>query len=259
MVKNSDGTNGEEFSAFGVSDGRRIQILGYAQDNKRIYNFNQGPNTGGTGCSAPPLVLTEALKKQTEEIFKTTISGLSEEGRTYTGILYLGAILTEYLQEETRLHIVEWNSRWGDPEAQVIVPGIKNDLFEMSMQAAEGDISKLKIETDGKTRVAVAGMSKGYPGNYDEVKGKQIFGLEDAMEMDGIEVYGAGVKIQDGKYYANGGRLFYIVGEGEDVLEARRKAYSAMSCVFIEGNNLHYRTDIGGPDADRLLSGFKRT
>ena len=105
---------------------------------------------------------------------------------------------------------------------------------------------------DGKARVVVAGVSRGYPGDYEKVRGKQIFGINEARKIAGVRIYGAGVKEEAGKYYANGGRLFYIMGEGKTVIEARRKAYEAMALVYIEGNNLHFRTDIGWRDVQRL-------
>lgn len=251
-LRNSDGTNGEEFSSFGISDGMTIKMLGNAQDHKRVGTFDVGKNTGGTGCSTPPLVLSNELKNNIQIIFDRTIEGLHSEGRTYRGILYLGGIL---VNDATGLmpYVVEFNSRWGDPEAQVILPGIKNDLFAIGMDAISGGVEDLDIKSDGKARVVVAAMSRGYPDNYQAVKGKEIFGLNRARSMDGVRVYGAGVKVENGRYYANGGRLFYIVGEGDTVVGARERAYSAMSGIFIEGNNLHYRTDIGWRDMDRLL------
>ncbi len=251
-LRNKDGTNGEEFSTFVISDGQNYRILGSAQDHKRVNNFDLGENTGGTGCSTPPFVLNANVQRDINIIFDKTINGLDSEGKTYRGILYLGGIL---IHEDNGLkaYVVEFNSRWGDPEAQAIVPGIRNDFLDLGMQAVSGNIKDLKTESDGKARVVIAGMSKGYPGNYDGVKGKQIFGLDRAMKTAGVKIYGAGVEVVDGKYYASGGRLFYAVGEGKDVIEARERAYSAMSNIFIDGNNLHYRTDIGWRDMDRLL------
>ena len=140
----------------------------------------------------------------------------------------------------------------GDPEAQVIIPGIKTDMFEMSLSVATGNMKSVDVKTDRKSRVVVAGVSRGYPGDYSAVKGKQVFGLENAMNLNGVEIYGAGIRAEGGKYYANGGRLFYIVGEGDNVIEAKSKAYSAMSLVSIEGDNLHYRKNIGWRDVARL-------
>lgn len=241
----------EEFSTFIFSDGEHYQIIGSAQDHKRVNNFDEGENTGGMGCSTPPLVLTSEIKNDIKKIFDKTISGLRSEERPYKGVLYLGGMVIRQ-KNKLKPYVIEFNARWGDPEAQVILPGLKNDLFEISMAIAKGNISNLKIKTDGKARVVVAGASKGYPRDYQAAKGKRIYGLDEAREIDGVRVYGAGIKKENGKYYAQGGRLFYIVGEGKTVIEARRKAYEAMSLVYIEGNNLHFRTDIGWRDIQRL-------
>lgn len=251
-LKGDDGSGGEEFSTFVFSDGENYKIIGSAQDNKRVNNFDQGENTGGMGCSTPPLILDSKLMRKVEtEIINRTISGLYNEGRPYKGILYLGGMA---IRERGNLnpYVIEFNARWGDPEVQVILPGLTNDLFEISMAIAQGDISDLQIRTDNKARVVVTGASRGYPGDYGEVKGKQIYGLNEARKINGVKLYGAGVKEQDGKYYANGGRLFYLVGEGKDIIEARQKAYEAMSIVSVEGNNLHFRTDIGWRDVQTL-------
>jgi phosphoribosylamine--glycine ligase len=241
----------EEFSTFVFSDGQNYKVIDSAQDHKRALNHDKGENTGGMGCSSPPLVLTPKILKEIENIFDKTIKGLRNEGRPYKGVLYLGGMIIK-LKGKLTPYVIEFNARWGDPEAQVILPGVTNDLFEMSMDIARGNIKNLKIKTDGKARVVVTGASKGYPGNYDEVKNKQIYGLKEARKVKGIKIYGAGIKEENGKHYAFGGRLFYIVGEGKNVVEAKQRAYEAMSLISIEGNNLHFRTDVGWRDVERL-------
>ena len=237
---------GEEFSTFAFCDGNSFKIIGSAQDHKRVNDFDEGENTGGMGCSSPPLLLTpQIMSKIEKDIITRTISGLKEEGRPYCGVLYLGGIMVD-----NNPFVIEFNARWGDPEAQVILPGLKNDLFEIGMAIVEGELHKLEVKMDEKSRVVVAGTSRGYPGNYDFVKGKQIFGLDKARKIKGIKIYGAGIKILEGKYFASGGRLFYIVGEGNNVIEARQKTYQAMAAVSVEGNNLHFRTDIGWRDVE---------
>lgn len=251
-LRGDDDSAGEEFSTYVFSDGRNYKVIGNAQDHKRINNFDEGENTGGMGCSTPPLVLTPELMRDVEiGIIDRVINGLYVEGRPYKGVLYLGGMAIRR-NGSLSSSVIEFNARWGDPEIQVVLPGFINDLFEVSMAIAQGDISKLQLRTDGKSRVVVAGASKGYPGDYKGVRGKQIYGLDEAREIEGVKLYGAGVKVEDGKYYANGGRLFYIVGEGETVIDARQKAYEAMSLVYIDGNNLHFRTDIGWRDVKRL-------
>jgi phosphoribosylamine--glycine ligase len=242
----------EEFSMFIVCDGEHYKIIGTAQDHKRVNNFDKGENTGGMGCSAPALVVDAKLQKKIEEkILKPTIKGLMEEGRPYKGILYLGGILIKQ-KSVLEPYVIEFNARWGDPEAQVLLPVVKTDLVEINQVILDESIHKTTITTDNKSRVVVAGVSRGYPGDYEKVKGKEIFGLDKVMKMKGIRLYGGGVKVVGKKFYANGGRLFYIVGEGKSVIEARQKAYEAMALVHIEGNNLHYRTDIGWMDVERI-------
>lgn len=236
-----DWLEGEEFSTFVISDGKNYKILGSAQDHKRVYNGDQGPNTGGMGCSSPPLLLTPQLIKQIDrQIIAPTIKGMLKLGRPYTGILYVGGIMVG-----KKLYVIEFNSRWGDPEAQIIVPGIQTDMLAVSLAVANHNLNSVKIRTDKKPRVVIAAASAGYPGDYSVVKGKQIFGL------DKLRVYGAGVKKIGKKYYASGGRLFHVVGEGKNVSEARRQAYAQLSQIFVEGNYLHYRTDIGWRDVAR--------
>ncbi|MBI2405815.1 phosphoribosylamine--glycine ligase [Candidatus Microgenomates bacterium] len=251
-LKSDDGSAGEEFSTFIFSDGERYKVIGNAQDHKRVNNFDEGENTGGMGCSTPPLVLTPELMKNVEiGVLDRVIAGLHSEGRPYRGVLYLGGMA---IREGGPLspYVIEFNARWGDPEVQVVLPGLINDLFEVSMAIARGDISGIQLQTDNKARVVVTGASKGYPGDYKEVRGRQIYGLDEARKIDGVRLYGAGIEEEEGRYYANGGRVFYIVGEGETVIDARRKAYEAMSVVSIDGNNLHFRTDIGWRDVQRL-------
>lgn len=250
-LKSSDGGNAEEFSAFAISDGESWQMIGYAQDHKRALDGDKGENTGGMGVSTPPLVVTEDIQKQTEDIFEKTFTGLQKEGRPYVGVLYLGGIIVG-----NKVYIVEFNARWGDPEVEAILPGITNDWYDVVHAVITKKLNTITISDDGKSRVAVAGCAKGYPEDYSRVKGKVIEGLDQVKKMPGIIVYGAGIISKDKskrvQYCVNGGRVFYIVAEGENVVEARKKAYVAMEKISIEGNNLHYRKDIGWRDVARI-------
>lgn len=238
---------GEEFSAFSLCSGSSFKILGFAQDYKRVFNFDLGENTGGMGCGSRPSAVTQDIKIQVKEIFKKTLDGLKKEERSYSGILYLGGMIVK-----GKVYVLEFNARWGDPEAEVILPGIKNDLYDLSTAVLEQKINKVNLKTDDKYRVVVAGCSRGYPGDYTKVLGKRIFGLEKVSKIPGVKLFGAGVKVSGRKFLALGGRLFFIVGEGKDVMEARTKAYGAMSLISIEGNNLHFRNDIGWRDVQRF-------
>lgn len=246
---------GEEFSAFAIADSGGWQYLGAAQDHKRVDDGDLGPNTGGMGCATPPLVVDENIKAQIDEIFNKTFSGLKKEELEYQGVLYLGGIVVNE-EGHDKVYIIEYNARWGDPEVECILPGIENDWFEIGMAVAENKLSELNIENDGKTRIAVAACSLGYPEDYSKVKGKEILGLDALFKDTEIKVYGAGIKNVDSKYLAGGGRLFYVVSEGEDITEAREKAYKALEGVSIKGdggeNLLHFRKDIGYRDVNRL-------
>lgn len=238
---------GEEFSLFTICDGENFVVAKTAQDHKRIFDGDLGPNTGGVGSVAP----TGAIDQKTidgieEKIIKPTLAGMKKEGRPYKGILYLGGMKTN-----DGVKIIEFNCRWGDPEAEVILPSIETDYLEFAQSVVEGKLSSTKIVFDKKVRVSVAGCSKGYPNDYSDVKGKEIFGISEAIKIPGVLVFGSGIKRDGEKFLVNGGRIFYVVGEGKDIKEAREKAYKAMEMVSIQGGNLHFRTDIGWRDLQR--------
>ncbi len=239
---------GEEFSSFAIVDGKKFILIGHAQDHKRVYDGDSGPNTGGMGCSSPPLVITKEVEKQIKLIFKKAVQGLFSIGRPYRGILYLGGMIVK----EGGVYVIEFNARWGDPEAQVILPAIKNDWYQVASQVIDGKINQIKIKKDNLYRIVVTAASRGYPQDYHQVVGKQIFGIDKIQKQKGVKIFGAGVKKQGGKYFAFGGRIFYVMAQGVNVAQARKKAYNALSLAFVEGNNLHYRTDIGARDMERF-------
>ena len=238
---------GEEFSAFALCDGKDFVYIGSAQDHKRVLDGDQGPNTGGMGSVSNPLIVNSNIKYQISNIFKKTIEGLKKEGRPYMGVLYLGGMVVA-----GKVWVIEFNARWGDPEAEVIIPGIKNDFFDLADAVIVGNLKKIKINVDNKVRVAIAATAKGYPTDYSSVKGKKILGIDKAIKIPGVKVYGAGIKKRGSDYIVNGGRVLYIVGEGGNIQEARKLAYKAMALINIEGDNLHFRTDIGWRDLTRL-------
>lgn len=243
-----EGLVGEEFSLFALSDGINYKIISWAQDHKTIYDGDQGPNTGGVGSVAPAGVVTKEILTEVEtKIIARVISGMLKIKRPYKGVLYLGAMLTN-----SGVKILEFNSRWGDPEAEVILPGIKTDYLDIAEAVLSKKLNKLSIEVDKKIRISVAGCSRGYPGDYSVVKGKEIFGLEKAMKLPGITIFGSGIKREKNRFFVNGGRVFYVVAEEKDIFKASELAYQAMNMISIEGNNLHYRTDIGWRDKERM-------
>lgn len=251
-LRNDDGTPGEELSYFVLCNGEEFTYLGSAQDNKAVGNRDEGPNTGGMGGHNEPMVLDKLLRERVEsEVIAPVLGELAGEGRPYTGVLYFSGMALRR-GKETIPYAVEFNARWGDPEAQVILPGITNDWFEVGMTLAEGgSLKDLQIKSDGQKRVCVTVASLGYPDDYKAVKGKEIFGIEEAMGMVGVRVYGAGIRCEDKRHFANGGRLLYVVGEGKDLLTARRNAYAGVSCILVDGNNQIYRDDIAIKDLAR--------
>lgn len=239
---------GEEFSLFAICDGEDFVVAKTAQDHKTAFDEDKGPNTGGMGSIAPTSVITSKIVHEIEQkILKPVLLGMKKEGRPYKGILYLGGMLTK-----NGVKIIEFNCRWGDPEAEVILPSILTDYLDIANAVIEQNLKNIKIKFDDKVRISVAGCSRGYPDDYSKVKNKEILGLTQAMRLPGVSVIGSGIKRQGKHFFANGGRVFYIVGEGKDVRQAKERAYKAMALVNISGDNLHYRTDIGWRDLERF-------
>ncbi|MCX5704243.1 MAG: phosphoribosylamine--glycine ligase [Candidatus Omnitrophica bacterium] len=240
---------GEEFSYYAIVDGKNFKCFKSAQDNKRVYNRDQGPNTGGMGANSPALVTKGLEEKIEKDIIAKVIKGMAEEGRPYKGILYLGGMVCE----DGSLKVVEFNSRWGDPECHVILPGIQTNYFDLVNAAIDGKISEVQLKEDSLMRVCIIGASAGYPGEYK--KEKRIYIENDLPE--GIHFLGAGIKSHEGELYTNGGRVFSIIAKGEDVIESRKKALQGIACCAIEDNGLHYRTDIAWRDVQRLQNDKK--
>lgn len=244
-----EGLVGEEFSLFVICDGKNYVLAQPAQDHKTIYNNGVGPNTGGIGCIAPTNAITNILLKEIEKtIIKPFLLGMEKENRAYFGILYLGGIVTK-----AGIKIIEFNARWGDPEAEVILPAITSDYLSLVTSVIEKKLHTMKVSFDNKTRIAITACANGYPVDYSNVKGKEVFGINEIMSLPNVKIFGSGIKRVGNKFFVTGGRVLHIVGEGKNIKEARRKAYEAMSLLFIEGNNLHYRTDIGFKDLERSL------
>jgi phosphoribosylamine---glycine ligase len=250
-LKNDDGTPGEEISAFAING----RIVGFAQDHKRVFDYDEGPNTGGMGCINSPMVVTPDIIQQVQDTFDRSFQALDDDGYPYNGVMYKGFMLVIRQGVLTAVQ-VETNARWGDPEAEVLLP-LKTNLLDISMVAAQGsDLKDIQIEPVRTSRVAIAIASRGYPGSYKDVTGKEIFGIDEVRKLSNVRFYGAGVRVEEvGKekyrYFANGGRLLYVVGEGDDILEARQNAYGAASLIYVDGNNGHYRKDIGIRDVAR--------
>lgn len=236
---------GEEFSFFVVCDGVNYKLIDGAQDHKRLLDGDKGPNTGGMGAVSKALILTPQILAQIDDNVGKILRGLRDIGCRYKGVMYFGGIVCN-----GKVYDLEDNARWGDPEAEVILPGLKTNHLSMSWAVLEGKIDKLDIMTDTKVRVAVALAARGYPDQPE--KGKEIFGIDDARKRPGVIVYPAGVKRENGHDFTNGGRVLYVVGEGGNVIEARKVAYEAMNCITVEDGAGQFRKDIGQRDVDRL-------
>lgn len=241
-----DGLTGEEFSYYVISDGKTFRTFPSAQDNKLSHDNDTGRQTGGMGAVSPTSLTDEYVPEIDGRLIEPALDGLRAESRPYQGLLYLGGIITP-----DGLNTIEFNARWGDPEVQAILPGLEGDYHAIVQSALDEDIARAEFGQDGLTRVCIVGASKGYPDDYSVVTGREIRGLERAARVPGVTVYGAAVAVEDGRFYAAGGRLFNVVGEGRDVAEAQDRAYEAMQYVSVQNDGLHYRTDIGNKERMR--------
>lgn len=251
-LRNFDGTPGEEFSAFFATDGLDSVYLGTAVDYKRANDNDTGENTGSMGSNSPTNIMSGDLLSLTKDsIVNPLLNQMTQEDLDYQGVLYVSGMRTRDASGRTKVNVIEMNSRLGDPEAQVVLPGMTNSYRDFAMAVATRDLGGITVNHDGRSRVAVTGASRGYPGNYDQVKGKEVTGLEDVRSTNGTTVYGAGMELRDNKWLAKGGRLFYVVGEGDSTQDARERAYEGMSYIDVDGENLHHRSDIGMKDIRR--------
>lgn len=226
---------GEEASLLAFTDGRTIRPMISAQDHKRAYDGDRGPNTGGMGTYAPAPVMTpEMTERAVEEILKPTIAAMAMEGRVYRGCLYLGLMVTADGPK-----VVEFNARFGDPETQVVLPLLDSDLVAIMCACADGTLADVPIRWKDGAAVCVVLASGGYPGHYE--KGQEIHGLADAEAM-GALVFHAGTAMKDGKLVTNGGRVLGVVGRGADISSAVDAAYAAAAKISFK--DAYYRKDI---------------
>jgi len=229
---------GQEASILVISDGQEVITLASSQDHKRIFDGDQGPNTGGMGAYSPaPVVTPQLFKEILQSIAYKTIDGLSKEGIDYKGVLYAGVMLTKNGPKT-----LEFNVRFGDPETEAILPRLKSDLLEAMLAVAEGKLSRLRpFAWNSRACVCVVCASGGYPGNYE--KGKEIHGLGEAAKIKDIVVFHSGTKKQSDKVVTNGGRVLGVTGLGSTIKEAIDYTYKAVEKIKFEG--MHYRKDIG--------------
>ena len=232
---------GEELSVFAVCDGLNFKFINSAQDHKRIYDNDKGPNTGGMGAYCPAPLFTEELKNKVEKsILIPILQAMNDKGAPFKGFLYIGLMINEGMP-----YVIEFNVRLGDPEAQVLLPLIESSLFDMMLDSVDGNIKEHNITLSSDYAVTVVLASKGYPEKYN--KNMKIEGLNN---LDNELVFHAGTKYRSGIYYANGGRVLNVVGKDKDLTVAKNKAYSIIKKINFE--NKYYRTDISDKGIDKL-------
>jgi len=228
---------GPEVSFFVVCDGRCAVTLGTAQDHKRIFDDDQGPNTGGMGAFAPsPLVDAPMAARIMRDIVEPVVRGMADEGDPFRGFLYVGLMLTP-----AGPHVIEFNVRLGDPEAQVILPLIEESLLPILVAGASGQLAQSTIRLGAEKFVGVVVASRGYPESAES--GRAVDGVDLAEAIEGVSVYHAGTALDGGRLVTSGGRVLTVVGRGHDFREAIARAYAGVLEISFEG--MQYRTDIG--------------
>ena len=216
--------SGPEISAFALIDGKQTVWLASAQDHKRAYDDDKGPNTGGMGAVSPSPLMTEALRSQImDEIINPVAKAMDEAGTPYRGVLYAGLMLT---QDGPK--VIEFNCRFGDPEAEVIIPRIENDFLALIYDLIQGKLVRADMSDDAAVTVVLA--TNGYPGDYE--KGSVISKLDDAGAADNVTIYHAGTAFDTGgRLVASGGRVLAVTALGDDIATARHDAYEAVDKI----------------------------
>jgi phosphoribosylamine--glycine ligase len=228
---------GPEVSFFALCDGRRAVPIASAQDHKRVLDGDRGPNTGGMGAFAPSPLVDDALQARVmREIVEPVLRGMDAEGLDYRGVLYAGLMLTCDGPK-----VIEFNVRFGDPEAQAIMPLIDEDLAPLFSAAADGELRAARVRLRAGVSVGVVLSSAGYPGSVKT--GLPISGVEDAASLPGVTVFHSGTAVRDGQLVTAGGRVLTVVAIGGDYAAARALAYEAAARIRFDG--MHYRSDIG--------------
>ena len=228
---------GREVSVLSFVDGKTIKTMTSAQDHKRAKDGDQGLNTGGMGTFSPSPFYTKEVDEFCEKyVYQATVDAMAAEGREFKGIIFFGLMLTE-----KGPRVLEYNARFGDPEAQVVIPRLKNDIVEVFEACIDGTLDKVDLQFEENAAVCVVLASDGYPVSYE--KGFPIEGLETFKEKDGYYVFHAGTAFKDGKIVTNGGRVLGVTAKGADLKEARANAYEATKWISFE--NKYMRNDIG--------------
>jgi phosphoribosylamine--glycine ligase len=236
---------GREVSLIAFTDGKAVSPMVPACDYKKIWDSEQGPNTGGMGSYSPPGFFSAGMtEKVTKDILLPAVQAMAKEGMLYKGVLYAGLMIVN-----GEPVVLEFNARFGDPETQVVLPLLKTDLVDVLMAVVQGNLDRVKIEWSSEACVGVVAASGGYPGSY-----KTSFPIRgiDSMDKDML-VFHAGTKLgNDGIIYTDGGRVLAVVGVGKDMAEAREKVYRNISNIYFEG--CYYRKDIALREIDGINS-----
>ncbi|WP_026835822.1 phosphoribosylamine--glycine ligase [Eubacterium xylanophilum] len=228
---------GREVSVLCYCDGTHIKPMTSAQDHKRAKDNDEGLNTGGMGTFSPsPFYNDEVSRFCEEKVYQPTMDAMKAEGRDFVGILFVGLMLTEDGPK-----VLEYNARFGDPEAQVVLPRMKNDIVDVMNACIDGKLDEVDLQFEDNAAVCVVLASDGYPVAYE--KGKEITGLENFENKDGYYVFHAGTKFDGDKIVTNGGRVLGVTAKGSDLVEARKNAYEATKWVSFD--NKYMRNDIG--------------
>jgi phosphoribosylamine--glycine ligase len=232
-----DFLKGQEVSVHALSDGNRAVIFPASQDHKQINDGDQGPNTGGMGVIAPvPWVMDDQLKEVNQKVVQPALDGLNKQNATFNGCLYPGLMI-----DGDDIKVLEFNARFGDPEAEVYMRLLDYDLYDILTACANGNLDPAKVKWQPGFAVTVVLVSPGYPGSYP--KGLPITGIDEAEQDEDIVVFHAGTAIKDDQLVTAGGRVLNVTATGPTLDEALDKAYAAVKKINFEG--MHYRTDIG--------------
>ncbi len=235
---------GREVSVLAFCDGKTVKCMTSAQDHKRAKDGDQGLNTGGMGTFSPSPFYTKEIAEFCEkQIYQPTIDAMAAEGRPFTGVLFTGLMLTG-----DGVKVLEYNARFGDPEAQVVLPRMKNDIIDVFEACIDGRLDEIDLEFEDNAAVCVVLASDGYPEKYE--KGFPITGLERFEGKDDYFCFHAGTRMEDGAIVTNGGRVLGITALGKDLIDAREKAYGATDWVSFA--NKYMRHDIGKAVDDSL-------
>ena len=234
---------GEEASFFVLTDGETVLPLASAQDHKRAFDGDAGPNTGGMGAYSPAPVMTPEMERRAlEEIVRPCIAEMARRGTPYRGVLYAGLMIGE-----SGPRLVEFNVRFGDPECQVLMLRLGSDLLPALLACAEGGLGDVSLDWRPEPAISVVMAAKGYPGSYQ--KDTEISGLEEAAKVEGVTIFHAGTRADGGRILANGGRVLNVSAAGRDLAEARARAYRAIDRIDWPGG--FCRRDIGWRALDR--------